>query len=150
MPVLSPSQTEGVKLQEFKTLMLARSNLRPGQVAAMKQPENVGGHMREAVKIEGPASLNSPMCVMLEDVVSGQSGKALISGIGYEVELHFKHSIKWGDPLVVNVQGALTPDGERGDRIVAYARCNIGERSKEGRTLGAVLFDGLGGFGSLQ
>lgn len=151
MPVPAPSQTEGVKFQKFATIVLARSDLRAGDIAAFVCPLGTNiEEMREVVKIDGPRMLMRCMCLMLENAVSGQPGRALIQGYTHEALFNFKHRVNRDDPLVVNSQGALTPDAERGDRIVAFSRCDITEPSKSGRTTGAVLFDGIGGFGPYQ
>lgn len=149
MIALAPSQTQGIKFQHFKTVVIARSNLFKGELAAFTQPTKVDGYMEDVYKVDSRDLLNNAMCVMLENAVAGQQAQALITGPVFDAWLCFKNMVKHGAPLVANLIGGLTPDGDRGDRILAYSRCTLATKPETGKSYGGVFFNGFG-FGPLQ
>lgn len=151
MPVFAPSQSKGLRFQIVRTTALPKDRFQVGDIAAFvrsgKTPET---DYYEIARPTSPGLLSKMLCVVMEEALAGQECNVLVSGFVPKALLTFRGHLDDDTELVATMAGSLSPHGEKGARIVGYTRGALPEQNKDGRTLGAVFFDGVTGFGPMQ
>lgn len=152
MPIPAPSQGVGLRYQNVATEATARANVKPGDVVVLARPGD-NQELTDIVKIDGPRSLVRQLAVVKEEAVNGQPCRIVVTG-DCEALVHFNSVLEIDTPLVATRLGALSPNGEPGQRIVAYTRCRVEPATptdgSQPRRLIPVFFCGVTGFGPFQ